>query len=96
MYGYHRGTCYTDSSRRTKGAESISAQTMDLHTDIADLVAKESFLDRMIEGCRSEIKNLTEDPEVAKYPFQYEFMTSLLLKKYTGPPTSVPFISISI
>lgn len=96
MYCYHRGTCYTDSSRRTKGAESISAQTMDLHTDIADLVAKESFLDRMIEGCRSEIKNLTEDPEVSKYPFQYEFMTSLLLKKYTGPPTSVPFISISI
>ena len=47
---------------------------MDLHTDIADLVAKESFLDRMIEGCRSEIKNLTEDPEVAKYPFQHEFM----------------------
>ena len=96
MYCYHRGTCYTDSSRRTKGAESISAQTMDLHTDIADLVAKESFLDRMIEGCRSEIKNLTEDPEVAKYPFQYEFMMSLLLKKYTGLPTSVPFISISI
>lgn len=64
-----RGTCYTDSSWRTKGAESISAQTMDLHTDIADLVAKESFLDRMIEGCRSEIKNLTEDPEVAKYAY---------------------------
>lgn len=96
MYCYHRGTCYTDSSRRTKGAESISAQTMDLHTDIADLVAKESFLDRMIEGCRSEIKNLTEDPEVSKYPFQYEFMTSLLLKKYTGLPTVVPFISIII
>ncbi|XP_022806208.1 transcription factor E2F3-like [Stylophora pistillata] len=64
-----RGTCYTDSSRRTKGAESISAQTMDLHTDIADLDAKESFLDRMIDGCRSEIKNLTEDTEVAKYAY---------------------------
>lgn len=64
-----RGTCYTDSSRRTKGMESISAQIMDLHTDVADLDAKECFLDRMIEGCRAELKNLTEDSEVAKYPF---------------------------
>ena len=66
---YYRGTCYTDSSRRTKGVESISAQIMDLHTDVADLDAKECFLDRMIEGCRAELKNLTEDPEVSKYPF---------------------------
>ena len=66
---YFRGTCYTDSSRRTKGVESISAQIMDLHTDVADLEAKECFLDRMIEGCRAELKNLTEDSEVAKYPF---------------------------
>lgn len=49
--------------------ESISAQIMDLHTDVADLDAKECFLDRMIEGCRAELKNLTEDSEVAKYPF---------------------------
>ena len=42
---------------------------MDLHTDVADLEAKESFLDRMIEGCRSELKSLTEDPDVIKYPF---------------------------
>lgn len=49
--------------------ESISAQVMDLHTDVADLDAKECFLDRMIEGCRTELKNLTEDSEVAKYPF---------------------------
>lgn len=64
-----RGTCYTDSSRRTKGVESISAQIMDLHTDVADLDAKESFLDRMIASCRTELKNLTEDSVVAKYPF---------------------------
>lgn len=64
-----RGTCYTDSSRRSKGVESISAQIMDLHTDVADLEAKECFLDRMIEGCRSELKNLTEDSEVAKFAY---------------------------
>ncbi|KAL9961163.1 hypothetical protein ACROYT_G030057 [Oculina patagonica] len=64
-----RGTCYTDSSRRSKGMESISAQIMDLHTDVADLDAKESFLDRMIEGCRAELKNLTEDSEVSKYAY---------------------------
>lgn len=64
-----RGTCYTDSSCRAKGMESISAQIMDLHTDVADLDAKECFLDRMIEGCRAELKNLTEDSEVAKYAY---------------------------
>lgn len=42
---------------------------MDLHTDVADLEAKESFLDRMIEGCRTELKSLTEDPDIIKYPF---------------------------
>ena len=66
---YVRGTCYTDSSCRTKGVESISAQIMDLHTDVADLDAKECFLDRMIASCRAELKNLTEDTDVAKYPF---------------------------
>lgn len=64
-----RGTCYTDSSHRTKGMESISAQIVDLHTDVADLDAKECFLDKMIEGCRAELKNLTEDSEVAKYAY---------------------------
>ena len=49
--------------------ESISAQIVDLHTDVADLDVKECFLDKMIEGCRAELKNLTEDSEVAKYPF---------------------------
>lgn len=42
---------------------------MDLHTDVADLDAKECFLDRMIASCRAELKNLTEDTDVAKYPF---------------------------
>ena len=51
--------------------ESISAQVMDLHTDVADLEAKESFLDRMIASCRSELKNLTEDADVAKYPLKH-------------------------
>lgn len=74
---YSRGTCYTDSSRRSKGVESISAQIMDLHTDVADLEAKECFLDRMIEGCRSELKNLTEDSEVAKYPFIQYFCNTV-------------------
>lgn len=64
-----RGTCYTDSSRSTKGVESISAQIMDLHTDVADLDAKESFLDRMIASCRTELKNLTEDSVVAKHAY---------------------------
>ena len=68
---YCRGTCYTDSSHRTKTTSSISPKVMDLHTDVADLEAKESFLDRMIEGCRTELKTLTEDPEVIKYPFMF-------------------------
>lgn len=64
-----RGTCYTDSSCRTNGVEAISAQIMDLHTDVADLEAKECFLDRMISSCRSELKNLTEDADVAKHAY---------------------------
>lgn len=62
---------------------------MDLHTDVADLDAKESFLDRMIEGCRAELKNLTEDSEVSKYPFIYVVIlyikcTSKLLDNVVG------------
>lgn len=64
-----RGTCCTEVSNRTKRVESISAQVMDLHTDVADLEAKESFLDRMIASCRSELKNLTEDADVAKHAY---------------------------
>lgn len=64
-----RGTCYTDSSHRNKTVNSISPQVMDLHTDVADLEAKESFLDRMIEGCRTELKSLTEDPDVIKHAY---------------------------
>ena len=63
--------------------ESISAQIMDLHTDVADLDAKECFLDRMIEGCRAELKNLTEDSEVAKYPFSLFHLLILYWLRFT-------------
>ena len=43
---------------------------MDLHTDIADLEVKENLLDQLIENCRAELKELTEDSEIAKYPFK--------------------------
>ena len=74
-----RGTCYTDSSCCTNGVEAISAQIMDLHTDVADLEAKECFLDRMISSCRSELKNLTEDADVAKYPFKLHPLVVLII-----------------
>lgn len=54
---------------------------MDLHTDVADLDAKEIFLDRMIDSCRQELKDLTEDKDVAKYPLIANF---LLLTKRLG------------
>ena len=61
--------------------EAISAAIMDLHTDVADLEAKESFLDRMINNCRAELKHLTDDPEIARYPFT-EVILRLLLPMY--------------
>ncbi|EDO36659.1 predicted protein [Nematostella vectensis] len=50
----------------------ISPQLMDLHTDLADLDAKENQLDQLIANCRAELKQLTEDPETSKYPFMHE------------------------
>jgi transcription factor E2F3 len=59
-----RGACLHNSSQA-----EITPLIMDLHTDIADLEAKENQLDQFIENCRSELKFLTEDKDTAKYPF---------------------------
>lgn len=52
-----------------KNQAEISPLIMDLHTDIADLEAKENLLDQLVGNCRSELKFLTEDQETSKYPF---------------------------
>ena len=48
---------------------TVSAVAMDLHTDIADFEVKENILDQLIENCKAELKQLTEDSEIANYPF---------------------------
>ena len=61
---YFRGSCMGNRSQA-----EITPLVMDLHTDIADLEAKENLLDQLVGNCRSELKFLTEDQETSKYPF---------------------------
>ncbi|XP_031574336.1 transcription factor E2F3-like [Actinia tenebrosa] len=59
-----RGACLHNSSQA-----EITPLIMDLHTDIADLEAKENQLDQFIANCRSELKFLTEDRDTANYAY---------------------------
>ena len=46
---------------------------VDLHTDVADLEAKENQLDKLISDCQQDLKELTEPlrkSSVNKYPFK--------------------------
>ncbi|KAK3742289.1 hypothetical protein QZH41_013103 [Actinostola sp. cb2023] len=77
-----RGSCMGNKSQA-----EISPLIMDLHTDIADLEAKENLLDQLIGNCRSELKFLTEDQETAKYPFMqnvYNVSIQIWLKSIRG------------
>ncbi|KAK7463279.1 hypothetical protein BaRGS_00038146 [Batillaria attramentaria] len=47
----------------------VSSEAVDLHSDIADLEAKENVLDQMIQNCTRQLRMLTEDTENARYPF---------------------------
>ncbi|CAH1773745.1 unnamed protein product [Owenia fusiformis] len=56
------------SSVTPLGTQSVgvSAQHVDLHSDIADLEAKENKVDELIRNCSLQLKMLTEDEENAK------------------------------
>ncbi|KAL5013673.1 hypothetical protein ScPMuIL_007943 [Solemya velum] len=61
----------TNSIAANPNCSSISSDVVDLHSDIADLEAKETLLDRMIGSCAKQLKQLTEEKENSKYPFYY-------------------------
>ncbi|KAL4218266.1 E2F transcription factor 3 [Mactra antiquata] len=48
----------------------LSSATVDLHSDLADLDAKELILDQMITSCTKSLKELTENKENSRYPLK--------------------------
>lgn len=52
------------------GSESkLSAETVNLHSELNDLEAQEKRLDELIRNASTQIKTLTEDPENARYAY---------------------------
>ncbi|VDI19128.1 transcription factor E2F3 [Mytilus galloprovincialis] len=47
---------------------AFSTEIVDLHSDVADLEAKENELDHLIATCTKQLKMLTEDAQNSKYP----------------------------
>lgn len=50
-------------------APVVSSKIVDLHTDVADLEAKENRLDELIATCQQELRTLTQP--MNKYPLKY-------------------------
>lgn len=56
----------------------VSSTAVDLHSDIADLDAKENVLDHMIQNCTRQLRTLTEDSENARLAYvSYQDIRSL-------------------
>lgn len=56
-------------SDTTVSAGNVSPMMVDLHTDVADLEAKENQLDQLIAGCHTELKELTNSADGKKLAF---------------------------
>ncbi|KAK3578409.1 hypothetical protein CHS0354_035610 [Potamilus streckersoni] len=59
----------TNSIAANSGGTNLSSEVVDLHSDVADLEAKENLLDDLIAKCTKGLKQMTENPENSKYPF---------------------------
>ncbi|KAL8578857.1 hypothetical protein ACOMHN_022150 [Nucella lapillus] len=58
----------TDSLVSNSGSHHVTSMAMHLHSDVADLEAKENSLDRLISNSTRQLRLLTEDTENARYP----------------------------
>ncbi|KAL3891670.1 hypothetical protein ACJMK2_003922 [Sinanodonta woodiana] len=59
----------TNSIAANSGGTNLSSEVVDLHSDMADLEAKENLLDDLIAKCTKGLKQMTENQENSKYPF---------------------------
>lgn len=53
---------------------NVSPMMVDLHTDVADLEAKENQLDELIATCRRDLNELTQSTKQSadkKYPLKF-------------------------
>ncbi|CAG2197502.1 E2F3 [Mytilus edulis] len=57
---------------------AFSTEIVDLHSDVADLEAKENELDHLIATCTKQLKMLTEDAQNSKYPLIIMSVTAIL------------------
>ncbi|XP_076456481.1 uncharacterized protein LOC143290833 [Babylonia areolata] len=68
----------TDSLVSNSGSHHVTSVAMHLHSDVADLEAKENVLDRMINSCTRQLRTLTEDSENARLAYvTYQDIRSL-------------------
>ncbi|XP_046546003.1 transcription factor E2F3-like [Haliotis rubra] len=59
----------TNSIAASKGLPMISTDVVDLHSDVADLEAKENMLDDLIANSTRQLKNMTEDADNARLAY---------------------------
>ena len=63
----------------------VSPMMVDLHTDVADLEAKENQLDLLIANCQKDLKALTEPTNSStgkKYPLKFNDNTKIYLPHF--------------
>ncbi|XP_013413632.1 transcription factor E2F6 [Lingula anatina] len=60
-----KGSLETVSDR----SDCLSAEHIDLHSDVADLEAKENLLDELIKASTLQLKHLTEDREISRLAY---------------------------
>ncbi|KAK3088358.1 hypothetical protein FSP39_018109 [Pinctada imbricata] len=58
----------SNSIAANPNAAPVSTELVDLHSEVADLEAKENHLDHLIANCTKQLKQMTEDSHNSKYP----------------------------
>lgn len=61
--------CTNSIAANPDANDRLSSATVDLHSDIADLEAKENILDQMITSCTRSLKELTENPDNSRLAY---------------------------
>ncbi|ESP03402.1 hypothetical protein LOTGIDRAFT_171492 [Lottia gigantea] len=73
-----KGATNSIAANNSYSQQPISTETVDLHSDVADLEAKENRLDEAIKNCTRQLKLLTESPENSRQAYvTYQDIRSL-------------------